>query len=133
MMDTVSIFLVCKNDFFFRNIMFLLENRGVILKGICLDPDTALEQFNNSGADIIIMDANWINRGYSGKQILEKLLTKNQHLKVVAVSSTYDNAQVYCLRKSGAKGYFARGSSGIDEITHCIKQVHLGQFCFLME
>lgn len=134
MHDIVKVFIVCKNDVFFRGIEHLFNAHCIVFSGICRDPDVALEQFDESGADMIIMDANWwAHRGYSAKQILDQFLTHNKHLKIMLVSTLYDPALIYYIKQSGAKGYFCRTTNGIEQITNCIRQVYLGQSCFLMQ
>lgn len=122
----INVFILCKNDFFFRTIERILNDGGICIAGICKKPQTAVEEFINSKADLVVMDANWPDYSLSGKEIVGNFLMNDINTKIIFVTAYYEPRSIQVLTKAGAKGYFFLTAVTIERITSCIENVFFG-------
>ncbi len=127
----IKVFFLCKNDFFFHCIESLLKEEGIVIVGTCKNQQLALEQYISSKADIIVMDGNWPSHGHNGVAVLTDFLDFNKELKVIVVTGFFEPTLAARMKESGAKGYFYRSNLQFEVIVACIKQVYLGNECFI--
>ncbi len=122
----INVFVLCKNDFFFRAIERILNDGGIYIDCICKKPQTAVEDFINSKADLVVMDANWPDYSLSGKEIVGNFLLHDINTKIIFVTIYYEPHSIQILTKAGAKGYFFLTAVTIERITSCIENVFCG-------
>jgi len=123
----IRIFIVCKNDFFSRSIEPILNEYNIAIAGTCMECKEAVDQFANCAADLVLLDANWINYDLSGTDILNNLLKFDSSAKVVFVTNSFEAGLEDRLRKFGAFGYFYRTVNDFEIIIDCITKVYHGE------
>jgi DNA-binding NarL/FixJ family response regulator len=126
----IKIFLVCKSDVFFRTIEPILNESGIFIAGTSKSSTEALSMFEKSDADVILLDANWSPHGMEGLNILAGFLNHNRLLKVIFVTTFYDDRLAAKAKGTGAMGYLYRNVTHAKVIRDCIISVYEGKSYF---
>lgn len=129
----INILLVCKNELFLMSIQTILYKHNILIMGVCKDPSNAVKQFVKYNPDIVVVDANWFNYGFSSSSIIKSILNQDINAKVVFVTTFFEEKQIKLLKEAGAKGYFFKNKSSIEKIIDCIRNVYHGAICFTEE
>lgn len=120
---------LCKSDLFARSISSMLHRYGISIVTVT-DPGKANPYFEAIEADLIIIDANWEKEDHQGVTLLAGLKQQKPDIRAIFVTTNFQNALCRKLEDAGAMGYFFRNSGNVENIVHCIKQVHSGEMCF---
>lgn len=120
---------LCKNELFASSLGQLLRNYGISIV-TATDPNKALPYFEAIEADLIIIDANWNRDDHEGISILAGLRKHVPGIRAIFVTTAFQPRLCTKLEEAGAMGYFYRNSGNIENIVHCIRQVHAGIACF---
>ena len=87
----------------------MLEYRGINLVNTCTQPAQVISGLLmcSPAPDIILLDANWHTRNYSGDQLLEQLLNvSDPPPKIIMITNFFEEATIKKLKRMGASGYF---------------------------
>ncbi|MCG2616743.1 response regulator [Terrimonas sp. NA20] len=120
---------LCKNELFASSISPLLRAYGISIVTVT-DPEKVYPYIEAIEADLIIMDANWNKDDHWGVSFLAELHQRIPSLKAIFVTTTFQFKLCSKLEEAGAMGYFYRNSGNVENIVHCIRQVHSGAVCF---
>ncbi len=82
--------------------------------------EAAIDFSINEAVDVILMDINM--PGIGGMEATRRIVNKNSHIKIIAVTVHESEALPQQFFNVGAKGYLTKGCN-IDEIIHAIQEV----------
>ena len=125
----IKIFLVCTSDRFLRLIEPHLNENNISIAGVCHEPKNAVQQYVEVKADLVVLDANWINHESSGVEILATFLKFDNTIKVIFVTNSYQDKLAERAKGFGAVGYFHRNVTSFKPIIDCITNVYNGEHC----
>lgn len=128
---TINIFIMFKRGNSIPVFQLIFERHNIAVICSCTEPETALQDFLSCAIkpDIVFMDANWASKGVSGVglSLLHKFI--QYQVKVIALTTHYDERTLNFYKEHGAHGYAYRTASEADIIT-CVKVVYSGQLHF---
>ena len=121
----IKVMLVDDHDLVRTGIRRLLEDADDIhVVGEAGSGETALEQVEATGPDVVLMDINM--PGIGGLEATRKLLRRNPELRIIIVTMHEDDLFPPRLMKAGAMGYLTKGAR-IEEILRAIRAVMSGK------
>lgn len=121
----IKVMLVDDHDLVRTGIRRLLEDADDIqVVGEAASGETALEQVEAAGPDVVLMDINM--PGIGGLEATRKLLRRNPELRIIIVTMHDDDLFPQRLMKAGAMGYLTKGAR-IEEILRAIRSVVAGK------
>lgn len=89
-----------------------------------------LEEKNTESIDILLLDLKM--KTVDGLEVLKQVKVKNPELKVIVISSHYQDNSIGFMVKEGVSGFIPKGISPF-ELLDIIKQVHTTGFYFNAE
>lgn len=119
----MKIFWLTKSNIFPRSFNYFLEDANIPPAQICTSPVEAIIAYGNSGADLVIMDFSWYSDEISGVGIMESFLRLYPCLKIVLVTSYYQEVVEDRHIALGAAGYFHKNDLPENIIRH-LRQVY---------
>ena len=102
-------------------IAILNTDKRIEVVGHSVNGDEVIEWFKTNKADILILDINMPR--LDGIEVLKRLIKKNEHQKVIMLSSYDDVKLVKELVNEGANGFISKASAG-EHILQAIIAVH---------
>jgi len=121
----IKVMLVDDHDLVRTGIRRLLEDADDIqVVGEAASGETALEQVEAAGPDVVLMDINM--PGIGGLEATRTLLRRNPELRIIIVTMHDDDLFPQRLMKAGAMGYLTKGAR-IEEILRAIRSVVAGK------
>jgi two-component system, NarL family, invasion response regulator UvrY len=123
--DLIRIILVDDHKLVRESIGSLLDNdaRFSVIK-MCENGHEAIHEAHNLKPDIMLVDINM--QPVNGFEVVEKVLTANPSIKIIALSVNNQTSYISKMLNLGAKGYVTKGSP-YDEIAKAIVEVNKGQ------
>ncbi len=121
----VQVFLIDDEELLTESMEIILTVKGQMeVVGIAKDGKEALEQLKGVTADIALVDLNM--KGMGGIELIPKLKELYPQMKLLVLTTFYDNQYITEALAGGADGYLLKDSAG-DTIIKAIHQLLAGQ------
>ena len=121
----IRVFLIDDEELLTESMEIILTVKGQMeVVGIAKDGKEALEKLENVTADIALVDLNM--KGMGGIELIPKLKEKYPDMKLLVLTTFYDNHYITEALAGGADGYLLKDSAG-DTIIKAIHQLLAGQ------
>lgn len=121
----VRVFLVDDEELLTESMEIILSVKGQMdVVGVAKDGKEALERLQETTADIALVDLNM--KGMGGIELIPKLKAFYPEMKVLVLTTFYDDHYITEALAGGADGYLLKDSSG-DTIIKAIHQLLAGQ------
>lgn len=121
----VKVFLVDDEELLTESMEIILTVKGEMeVTGIAKDGKEALQKLSVVSADIALVDLNM--KGMGGLELIPILKERYPNMKVLVLTTFYDNRYITEAISGGADGYLLKDSSG-DTIIKAIHQILSGQ------
>ena len=121
----MNLFWLSKNELFPRSFSRFLEEQNIFISRICTNPHLAIAEYLSCGTGIVLMDFSWYSNDVSGVELLNEFLKLENGVKVIIITSYYQEAVHAKYRQLGAGGYFTKNDSP-EHIIACIKDTLAG-------
>ena len=122
---TITVLLVDDHDLVRAGIAKLLDEvKGIEVIGQARTGEEAVLVAREKHPQVVLMDVRM--PGIGGLEATRKLLRLDPDVKVIALTVCEDEPFPSKLLQAGAAGYLTKGS-GMEEMIHAIRAVHLGQ------
>lgn len=122
---SVRVFLIDDEELLTESMEIILTVKGQMdVVGIAKDGKEALEKLKQVTADIALVDLNM--KGMGGIELIPKLKEKYPDMKLLVLTTFYDNHYITEALAGGADGYLLKDSAG-DTIIKAIHQLLAGQ------
>lgn len=121
----IRVFLIDDEELLTESMEIILTVKGQMeVVGIAKDGKEALEKLGQVTADIALVDLNM--KGMGGIELIPKLKEKYPDMKLLVLTTFYDNHYITEALAGGADGYLLKDSAG-DTIIKAIHQLLAGQ------
>ncbi len=121
----IRVFLIDDEELLTESMEIILTVKGQMeVVGIVKDGKEALEKLEQVTADIALVDLNM--KGMGGIELIPKLREKYPDMKLLVLTTFYDNYYITEALAGGADGYLLKDSAG-DVIIKAIHQLLAGQ------
>ena len=121
----IRVFLIDDEELLTESMEIILTVKGQMeVVGIAKDGKEALEKLKQVTADIALVDLNM--KGMGGIELIPKLKEKYPDMKLLVLTTFYDNHYITEALAGGADGYLLKDSAG-DTIIKAIYQLLAGQ------
>ncbi len=121
----IRVFLIDDEELLTESMEIILTVKGQMeVVGIAKDGKEALEKLEQVIADIALVDLNM--KGMGGIELIPKLKEKYPDMKLLVLTTFYDNHYITEALAGGADGYLLKDSAG-DNIIKAIHQLLAGQ------
>lgn len=121
----IRVFLIDDEELLTESMEIILTVKGQMeVVGIAKDGKEALEKLEQVTADIALVDLNM--KGMGGIELIPKLKEKYPDMKLLVLTTFYDNHYITEALAGGADGYLLKDSAG-DTIIKTIHQLLAGQ------
>ncbi len=121
----IRIFLIDDEELLTESMEIILSVKGQMdVVGIAKDGKEALEKLEQVTADIALVDLNM--KGMGGIELIPRLKEKYPDMKLLVLTTFYDNHYITEALAGGADGYLLKDSAG-DTIIKAIHQLLAGQ------
>ena len=121
----VRVFLIDDEELLTESMEIILTVKGQMeVVGIAKDGKEALERLKQTQADIALVDLNM--KGMGGIELIPKLKELYPRMKLLVLTTFYDNHYITEALSGGADGYLLKDSAG-DTIIKAIHQLLAGQ------
>lgn len=121
----IRVFLIDDEELLTESMEIILTVKGQMeVVGIAKDGKEALEKLEQVTADIALVDLNM--KGMGGIELIPKLKEKYPEMKLLVLTTFYDNHYITEALAGGADGYLLKDSAG-DTIIKAIHQLLAGQ------
>ncbi len=121
----VRVFLIDDEELLTESMEIILTVKGQMeVVGIAKDGKEALERLKQTQADIALVDLNM--KGMGGIELIPKLKELYPGMKLLVLTTFYDNHYITEALSGGADGYLLKDSAG-DTIIKAIHQLLAGQ------
>ncbi len=121
----IRVFLIDDEELLTESMEIILTVKGQMeVVGIAKDGKEALEKLEQVTADIALVDLNM--KGMGGIELIPKLKEKYPDMKLLVLTTFYDNHYITEALSGGADGYLLKDSAG-DTIIKAIHQLLAGQ------
>ncbi len=121
----IRVFLIDDEELLTESMEIILTVKGQMeVVGIAKDGKEALEKLEQVTADIALVDLNM--KGMGGIELIPKLKEKYPDMKLLVLTTFYDNHYITEALAGGADGYLLKDSAG-DTIIKAIHQLLAGQ------
>lgn len=101
----MNLFWLTKNPIFPRSFERFLLEEGISIETVCIEPNNAVEQYIRSHADVVIMDFSWYSNEISGVNLLRIFQKADPGVKVIFVTSYFQDVVAAKFKMLGAAGY----------------------------
>ena len=124
-MDKIRVMLADDHALFRRGLASLLANRDDIdVVGEAANGEEAVERARELMPDVILMDVRM--PGISGLEATRRLKDEMPYLKIVILTVSEDEEDLFAALKGGAQGYLLKNIDP-DDLIACIHQVQRGE------
>ena len=121
----IRVFLIDDEELLTESMEIILTVKGQMeVVGIAKDGKEALERLKQTQADIALVDLNM--KGMGGIELIPKLKELYPGMKLLVLTTFYDNHYITEALSGGADGYLLKDSAG-DTIIKAIHQLLAGQ------
>ena len=121
----IRVFLIDDEELLTESMEIILTVKGQMeVVGIAKDGKEALERLKQTQADIALVDLNM--KGMGGIELIPKLKELYPRMKLLVLTTFYDNHYITEALSGGADGYLLKDSAG-DTIIKAIHQLLAGQ------
>lgn len=121
----IRVFLIDDEELLTESMEIILIVKGQMeVVGIAKDGKEALEKLEQVTADIALVDLNM--KGMGGIELIPKLKERYPDMKLLVLTTFYDNHYITEALAGGADGYLLKDSAG-DTIIKAIHQLLAGQ------
>lgn len=121
----VRVFLIDDEELLTESMEIILTVKGQMeVVGIAKDGKEALDLLKEVAADIVLVDLNM--KGMGGIELIPKLKELYPQMKLLVLTTFYDNQYITEALAGGADGYLLKDSAG-DTIIKAIHQLLAGQ------
>lgn len=121
----IRVFLVDDEELLTESMEIILTVKGQMeVVGKAKDGKEALAQLEETEADIALVDLNM--KGMGGIELIPRLKERFPAMKILVLTTFYDDAFITAAISGGADGYLLKDSSG-DMIIRAIHQILSGQ------
>jgi len=121
----IRVFLIDDEELLTESMEIILTVKGQMdVVGIAKDGKEALEKLEQVSADIALVDLNM--KGMGGIELIPKLKERYPDMKLLVLTTFYDNHYITEALAGGADGYLLKDSAG-DTIIKAIHQLLAGQ------
>lgn len=122
---SIRVFLIDDEELLTESMEIILTVKGQMdVVGVAKDGKEALEKLEQVSADIALVDLNM--KGMGGIELIPKLKEKYPDMKLLVLTTFYDNHYITEALAGGADGYLLKDSAG-DTIIKAIHQLLAGQ------
>ena len=122
---SIRVFLIDDEELLTESMEIILTVKGQMeVVGIAKDGKEALEKLEQVTADIALVDLNM--KGMGGIELIPKLKERYPDMKLLVLTTFYDNHYITEALAGGADGYLLKDSAG-DTIIKAIHQLLAGQ------
>ena len=122
---SIRVFLIDDEELLTESMEIILTVKGQMeVVGIAKDGKEALEKLKQVTADIALVDLNM--KGMGGIELIPKLKERYPDMKLLVLTTFYDNHYITEALAGGADGYLLKDSAG-DTIIKAIHQLLTGQ------
>lgn len=122
---SIRVFLIDDEELLTESMEIILTVKGQMeVVGIAKDGKEALQKLEQVTADIALVDLNM--KGMGGIELIPKLKEKYPDMKLLVLTTFYDNHYITEALAGGADGYLLKDSAG-DTIIKAIHQLLAGQ------
>lgn len=122
---SIRVFLIDDEELLTESMEIILTVKGQMeVVGIAKDGKEALEKLEQVTADIALVDLNM--KGMGGIELIPKLKEHYPDMKLLVLTTFYDNHYITEALAGGADGYLLKDSAG-DTIIKAIHQLLAGQ------
>ena len=122
---SIRVFLIDDEELLTESMEIILTVKGQMeVVGIAKDGKEALEKLKQVTADIALVDLNM--KGMGGIELIPRLKEKYPDMKLLVLTTFYDNHYITEALAGGADGYLLKDSAG-DTIIKAIHQLLAGQ------
>lgn len=122
---SIRVFLIDDEELLTESMEIILTVKGQMeVVGIAKDGKEALEKLKQVTADIALVDLNM--KGMGGIELIPKLKERYPDMKLLVLTTFYDNHYITEALAGGADGYLLKDSAG-DTIIKAIHQLLAGQ------
>ena len=123
--DRLKVLVVDDHALFRRGLQMVLKQEGDIeVVGEAADGNEAVEKAQETMPDVILMDVRMPHR--SGIEATQQIKDLLPHVKILMLTISDEEADLYEAIKAGASGYLLKEIS-IDEVAEAIRSVSAGQ------
>jgi len=123
--ERLKVLVVDDHALFRRGLQMVLKSEGDIeVVGEAADGNEAVEKAQESMPDVILMDVRMPHR--SGIEATQQIKDLLPHVKILMLTISDEEADLYEAIKAGASGYLLKEIS-IDEVADAIRSVFAGQ------
>lgn len=121
----IKVFLIDDEELLTESMEIILTVKGQMdVVGIAKDGKEALERLEQTTADIALVDLNM--KGMGGIELIPRLKSLYPQMKLLVLTTFYDNQYITEALAGGADGYLLKDSAG-DTIIKAIHQLLAGQ------
>ena len=123
--NPVKLLIVDDHMIIRKGIIALLDTQEMIeVIGEASDGESAIRQYFTKKPDVLLLDL--IMPGISGIKVIKEIIKKDQHAKILVLSSFAADNQVFPAIQAGALGYLLKDTDP-DNLISAIHQVHRGE------
>lgn len=105
----MNLMLVDDSTLFLEGLQYLLETRGINVAGVAMDGKEGFEKARILKPDIILMDIKMPK--YSGLDALKLIKAEMPEIKIVMLTTSDDDEDLFNTLKFGASGYLLKNTS----------------------
>jgi len=125
MQNKIKIILVDDETLLLESLDIILSmNEDIEIVGTAIEGNNALKLLDSKEADLVLVDLNMIGMG--GIQLIKEIRAKYPIIKVLVLTTFYDEKNITAAIKNGANGYLLK-DSGRMAIIDAIHNVMKGQ------
>ncbi|HJT37379.1 MAG TPA: response regulator transcription factor [Actinomycetota bacterium] len=123
--EPIRVLIVDDHALFRRGLVMVLEQeKDIDLVGEAGDGAEAVNIAQETMPDVVLMDVRMPRRG--GIEATGQIKAMSPHTKILMLTISDEEADLYDAIKAGASGYLLKEIS-IEEVANAIRQVHAGQ------
>lgn len=123
--EPIRVLIVDDHALFRRGLVMVLEQeKDIDLVGEAGDGAEAVNIAQETMPDVVLMDVRMPRRG--GIEATSQIKALAPHIKILMLTISDEEADLYDAIKAGASGYLLKEIS-IEEVANAIRQVHAGQ------
>jgi len=123
--EPIGVLVVDDQELFRRGLVMVLSGEeGIRIVGEAPDGDTAIEMVSTLAPDVVLLDVRMPGR--SGIQTCAAIKGLSPSARIIMLTASDEEADLYDAVKNGASGYLLKDSS-IDQVEQAIRLVAEGQ------
>lgn len=123
-MDKVKVLLVDDEPLLIESLEIILGLNGLTIIGKAHDGNEALSVIAKESCDIALVDLNM--KGMGGIELIQQLKLRYPHVKILVLTTFYDDENITSAIGGGADGYLLK-DSGKEAILGAIEQIMGGR------